>query len=718
MSGKIKGITLTVGGDTAGLRKELSAVNKETASIQKELREVEKALKLDPKNTELLAQKQKLLADEIDATENKLKEMKKAQENADKAIADGTEISEKQYRMLQREISNTEAHLKELNKKADEGKVKFDALGKSAEGMNNFMKNAGVAAAATGVAIVGMGLKAAAAADDINTLATQTGLSTDQIQIFQYASDRIDVSLDTLTGSLAKLTKNMYSAQQGSKNQSEAFKALGISITDSDGKLRNNQDVMNDAINALSKMENETQRDAYAMQLFGKSAQDLNPLILGGADALNKMAEEARNSGVILDEETLQSANRLNDAVDTLKATATGAFSKIGAEIAEGLTPYVEPLAEMIADFGNFVVENQDTIVTAIGAIGTALLAFNIVTTIQGVIHKFIEFKEATGSLTVAQTALNLVMSANPIALIVAAVAGLVAAFVILWNKCDAFREFWINLWEVIKNAASAAGEAIKSFFTNAWERIKEIWNGVQPYFQAIWEKIKEIFSVVKEVLFAYFNDAWMAIKLVWDTVTAYFQMIWDNIKLIFSVVKDVLSGNFSGAWESIKGIFSNVKEFFGGVWDNIKSAFNASELLQVGRDMLTGLWNGISDKVEWLKGKVKGVVDTIKSWFTDKDGFDTHSPSKWSKKVMGDVFDGLGISAVENMNNLENTMLTVFEKIQPKNVKTNNISTTNSTVFSPSIVQYITSTPQTAFEAAEQVRRSLDNMINQAVLS
>ena len=718
MSGKIKGITLTVGGDTSGLRKELNAVNKETASIQKELREVEKALKLDPKNTELLAQKQKLLADEIDATENKLKEMKKAQENADKAIADGTEISEKQYRMLQREISNTEAHLKELNKKAEEGKIKFDALGKSAEGMNTFMKNAGVAVAATGAGIVGLGLKAAAAADDINTLATQTGLSTDQIQIFQYASDRIDVSLDTLTGSLAKLTRNMYSAQQGSKNQSDAFKALGVSITDNDGKLRNNQAVMNDAINALSKMENETQRDAYAMQLFGKSAQDLNPLILGGADALNKMAEEARKSGVILDEETLQSANRLNDAVDTLKATATGAFSKIGAEIAEGLTPYVEPLAEMIAEFGNFVVENQDAIVTAIGAIGTALLAFNIVTTIQGVIQKFTEFKEKTESLTVAQAALNLIMNANPIALIVAAVAGLVAAFVILWNKCDAFREFWISLWEIIKESASTVWETIKNLFISAWEGIKGIWNAAQPYFQMIWDSIKLIFSTVKEVLFAYFNDAWTAIKLVWDTVTAYFQMVWDNIKLIFSVVKDVLSGDFSSAWEGIKGIFSNVGDFFSGVWTNIKSAFNASELLQVGRDMLTGIWSGISDKVEWLKGQVRGVVDKIKSWFTDKDGFDTHSPSKWSKKVMGDVFDGFDIGAEEKMKQLENTMSTVFDKIQPKNISANNISTTNSTVFSPSIVNYITSTPQTAFEVAEQVRRNLDSMINQAVLS
>lgn len=662
MSGKVKGITVEIGGDTKGLDKAIKSVNSEIRSTSNELKQVERLLKLDPQNTELLAQKQLLLGNNIETVKEKLEALKSAKDKADQDMANGTEVNQTQYRKLQREIVQTEQDLKTLNTKADQSKVKFDALGKSAESMNSFMRKAGVAAIGAGAGLVTMGLKAAAAADDINTLATQTGLSTDQIQIFQYASERIDVSLETLTGSLKKLTKNMYSAQQGSKNQKEAFKALGVTIVDSEGKLRNNQDVMNDCINALANMENETQRDAYAMQIFGKSAQDLNPLILGGADALNQMAEEARASGIILDEETLQSANRLNDAVDTLKATATGAFSKIGAEIAEGLTPYIEPLAGMIAAFGNFIVQNQDAIVTALGAIGAALLAFNIATTIQGVILKFIEFKKAIMAVTTAQEVLNLVMSTNVIALVVAAVAALVATFVILWNKCESFRKFWTGLWEGIKTVASTVWEAITGFFTAAWNTIQGIWAGAQSFFSGVLEGIQLVFSVVQDVLSAYFQDAWVAIQMVWSGVVGYFQMVWENIKLVFAVVKDVLSGDFSGAWEAIKQIWSNVKSFFSGVWENIKSAFNISQIVQIGRDLLTGLWNGINDKVAWLKGKVKGVVDTIKSWFTGKDGFDEHSPSKWSKQVGVYIDEGLQKGIAEGKNEVLNEIKSLTE--------------------------------------------------------
>ena len=722
MADKVKGITIEIGGDTKGLDKAIKSVNGEIRSTSNELKQVERLLKLDPTNTELLAQKQTLLGKNIETVRDKLQALKNAKDKADQDMANGTEVNQEQYRKLQREIVQTEQDIKNLNTKVEDSKAKFDALGSSADKINGFMKGVGVAALGASAGVVTLGLNAAASADDINTLATQTGLSTEAIQIFQYASDRIDVSLETLTGSLAKLTRNMYSAQQGSKNQKEAFAALGISIEDNNGKLRNNQEVMNEAINALAKMENETQRDAYAMQLFGKSAQDLNPLILGGADALNKMADEARDAGLILDKETLDSANKLNDAVDELKATATGAFSKFGAEIAEGLTPYIEPLADMIAKFINSIIENQDAIVTALGAIGTALIAFNVVTTIQGVIQKFNEFKKTTESLTFAQTALNLAMNANPIALIVAAVTGLVAAFVILWNKCEGFRGFWVGLWENVKTVTGTVWESIKTFFISAWETIKTIWDNAKSFFLNVWENIKDVFSVVREVLSAYFADAWTAIKLVWDTVVDYYKMIWENIKLIFSVVKDVLSGDFSGAWEGIKQIWSNVKDFFSGVWEKIKSAFNTSELVQVGKDLLMGLWNGINDKVEWLKGKVKGVVDKIKSWFTGKDGFDEHSPSKWGEQVFRYVLEGGGIGLEKGekplLNKLAdiigNTKAVVSSTMIPSNSMTSNSydnsRSTNVVINNPTPVS-------SAYEQRVQTERMLNDLATQGVL-
>lgn len=131
MSNKIKGITLEIGGDTAGLTKALSKVNKETGTIQRELKEVEKALKLDPNNTELLAQKQLLLADSIAVTEKKVEALRKAKEKADKEIAEGTEVNQEQYRKLQREIVKTENALEDAKKQAEET---GEALNKAGDG--------------------------------------------------------------------------------------------------------------------------------------------------------------------------------------------------------------------------------------------------------------------------------------------------------------------------------------------------------------------------------------------------------------------------------------------------------------------------------------------------------------------------------------------------------------------------------------------------------
>ena len=122
--------------------------------------------------------------------------------------------------------------------------------------------------------------------------------------------------METLTGSMAKLTRNLGMAQKGTGDAYDAFNKLGVSVYDTNGELRNNEDVFNDTINALSKMENETQRDVYAMQLFGRSAMELNPLIKGGADVLKEMGDEAEAAGLILSDEMLGSLNDVQDAQD------------------------------------------------------------------------------------------------------------------------------------------------------------------------------------------------------------------------------------------------------------------------------------------------------------------------------------------------------------------------------------------------------------------
>ena len=133
MAGSIKGIIVEIGGDTSGLQKALKNVNSATSSLTKELRGVNSLLKLDPTSTELVAQKQIILAQNIEETSEKLKILKEAQQKADEAIKNGTQISDENYRNLQREIINTENKLKDLQVQAS----KWTTAGKALEEFGN-----------------------------------------------------------------------------------------------------------------------------------------------------------------------------------------------------------------------------------------------------------------------------------------------------------------------------------------------------------------------------------------------------------------------------------------------------------------------------------------------------------------------------------------------------------------------------------------------------
>ena len=206
---------------------------------------------------------------------------------------------------------------------------------KSVAALQDYAKKAGAAivagttAVATGLSA--LTLKSALAADDLNTLAKQSGFSTADIQKWQYASDLIDVSIDDIVKSAAKMKKNMIST---SSTTVDAWNQLGIKVKDSNGHLRNSTTVFYETLTALSKVQNETERDTLAMTLFGKSADSLAGIVDDGGAALQELAGKAEKAGVILSQDTLDSANALNDKVDTLKATVKGFAGKVGSELA------------------------------------------------------------------------------------------------------------------------------------------------------------------------------------------------------------------------------------------------------------------------------------------------------------------------------------------------------------------------------------------------
>lgn len=483
-AGRVKGLIIEIGGDTTGLDKALSGTNKEIKNTQSQLKDVERLLKLDPSNTELLAQKQKLLSQSVGEVKGKLSQLKDAEKQVQEQMKHG-KVSQEQYDALKREIISTKNELKSLETQASKSSVALTKIGDASSTISQKTKGISTAAAGAIGAVGAMAYKSAQAADDINTLAKQTGLSTAEIQKYKYAADLIDVDFDTIAKSHAKLTKTMATAQKGTGDAAAAFKSLGVTITNTDGSLRNNKQVFNETIDALAKVDNETQRDAYAMTIFGKSAQDLNPLILGGSDALEKLGKEAEDAGLIMSQDTLDAANQFNDSIDTLKAKTSGSFAKIGAELATTLTPILEKAVERLEKIVSWFANLSPTAQTVILVI-IALIA--AISPIAGIIS----------GITTVIGVMNAVMAASPttwiVLGIVAAVAALVAIGIVLYKNWDKIKEKAQELWEKAKttfaNMKSAADEAfapIINWISGVIEKAKKAVDWLKDLFS--WKK-------------------------------------------------------------------------------------------------------------------------------------------------------------------------------------------------------------------------------------
>lgn len=508
MAEKIQGITIEIGGDASPLNKALKEINGQARSMQTELKGVNSLLKLDPSNVDLLRQKQDLLTKSVTATEDKLAKLKIAKEEADKEIANGAQINEAEYRNLTREIASTEIKIKDLKKETKdfgsvaaqqlkEASAKVGEFGDKVKGAGKAFQGVSTAAGGALAGMVGMAVKAGQSADDINTLAKQTGLSTAEIQKFKYASDLIDVPLETLTGSMAKLTKNMASAQNGSKNTQQAFDDLGISIENNDGTLRSNQEVFDAVIMRLGFIENETQRDAIAMQIFGKSAQDLNPLILGGADALAQLGQEAEDMGLILSQDALDSANAFNDELDKTKAQLGGTFGALGAEIGTLLLPILQNLVEFVQSVAeNLRGMDSTTLTVILTVLALAAAIAPLLLLIGGVIGSISTIIAFIPTLQAGIAAINAVMKANVIGIVVTVLAALVLALIKAYQTNDEFRAKVDAAFNAIKDTVtkvvSAVVGKISEFIEIGANFVKGLWDGISQSTAWIIRKVKE----------------------------------------------------------------------------------------------------------------------------------------------------------------------------------------------------------------------------------
>ena len=352
--------------------------------------------------------------------------------------------------------------------------------------------------------------------------------------------------------------------------------------------------ISEDDFNAkLEACSSESERNQLIMETLAGQYDEASEAFYRNNDALVK----SRENQAKLDE----SLAKVGDSVATVKNALLEEFSPAISEISTKLADFIsgidtESLVENITSFVNTVVDNGPTIISMIAGIGAAFIAWNVVTTIQGVVSAITAFRAANEGATIAQLALNAAMTANPIGIVVAAITGLIAIIGTLWVTNEDFRNAVIEIWENIKQA-----------FVTAWENIKAAWDAAQPYFQAIWDAIQSIFSVVASVLTGFFSAAWNGITGVWDAATGFFENIWNTIEGIFSVVESVLSGDFSGAWEAIKGVFSGWKQYFTDRWNDLTNIFNQAW------DFFSGIG---SDIVDGIKSGISSAWDGLTSWF------------------------------------------------------------------------------------------------------
>ena len=433
--------TIYLGLDYSQFSGGITEINRKMGLLDAEFKLATQQAKNYGTETDELGLKEEYLTQKIALQTQKVEEAKRAYD----AAMSSQQASQKEIDELDKRLLNERTKLEQLNgslqqtkedtEKADKANKTFGDTIRglaSALGLNISPALEAVAkkfdgiSAATGTAIIGIGAmisgfaklskETAAYADNILTLADQTGFTTEQIQRMQYACMKLDVEFSTVEGSITKLTTNMYKAQKGSDDLEKVFKKLHIRIKDGSGHLRDSKEVFFEAIDALGKMTNETEKDAIAQQLFGKSAKELNTIIKAGSDQFKEYEQNAKK---VMTEEQLERANAYQDAIDELNES----FEALKLALGEFLIPLLTKVANFFASIPTPILK-VITIVAALTA-GIILVAKAImsVKTVMTAMNALNAGFQATGMKTVA-IVLAIVAALIALAAIIAVIVG------------------------------------------------------------------------------------------------------------------------------------------------------------------------------------------------------------------------------------------------------------------------------------------------------
>lgn len=613
-------------------RAALKAIDTEIRAMDEGIKAAAKEIETFGESEDASARRSELLTKMMDAQQSKLdaltgeydknvqklgalkEALDKAKESGDpEAVAKATNAYNKQrieVANLETQMSKTAGQIADTAAKMQEGAGATEDLGDKVEGLaSKFdlqLAKQGITAARealegfvsavtdAGKAVWGMASDASVFADDLSTQAMQTGISTQALQEYAYAARFVDTEVSTITGSITKLTKNMGSS---SKDVAAAFDTLGVSATDSTGKMRDSETVFWELIDALGGVENVTERDQLAMALFGKSAQQLNPLIEAGSEAWNQYCTEAHEAGLILSDEGVDALGSFNDGLERIDATMDAAKNQIMAALAPAFETIATAVANAAQEFTKWVQTDEAQAMLA----GITDTVIKLVNEMSGNLQPVIDAVKS--GFSAASEAISFVIENSDMLMV--AFEGLLAAMVAL--KIAEFAAAIAGLCNPIGLVVTAVVAAAALVVAN-------------------WDKIKTAFV-----------SAWETIKSTWSVCVDFFRNIWQSITNVFSSVKTWFGDLFSGAWQAVTSAWSVAGDFFTGIWETIIGVFKKGpdEMLRIGGDLVKGIWEGIKGMASWLWDCITNfaseyIAGPIKRFFG------IQSPSKWMRDNIG----------------------------------------------------------------------------------
>lgn len=612
----IKGITVEIGGDVTPLNKALSSVNAESKSIQQELKAVNTLLKFDPSNTEAIAQKQKLLADALENSKTKLNILKQAQAEVEAQFKAGT-MGEAEYKAFQNRVTYAEADVKKAEKAVDDFGKECEQSGKDAksagedsekagkkakqsgedakqggngwEKFGSLAKNAAkvavagvttIAAGATaaGKAVWDMVQNTAAATDTIDKQSQAVGLSRQAYQEYDYILSQNGMSIEKMAGVSKTLTAQMDKVTEGNKDATANFQKLGLSVYDTNGKLKTQEQMLAESISALQSMEDGTEKARLATELFGKQGQSLMPLLNGEAGSVEELRQKAHDLGMVLNDEAVDAGVKFTDSMDTLKRTFTGVKNNITAGLLPGLT-------QLTAGFTNLIAGQK-------GA-GEQVK--------EGVEMMLQSFQEAVPQLlTVIQTVIETLLGIAP-QIITLLVEVLLACLPTLIDTVFQILQSLLN--SITGNVQMVVDVVMQLITTVITFIISNLPQFINAGLQIIVALINGISNALPQI-----------IQAVVDMIPKLIQAITDNLPLIIQAGITLILSLAQGFIEAIPQLLDALPQIISALLDGILSAI--PQIIDAGIQLLTALVTAlptiIQKIVEVLPQIITSIIDAL----------------------------------------------------------------------------------------------------------